>query len=373
MATTNLKTNFVGMLTQYAKPRKGFATYFTSRPGDISDALLVEFHKLSSYRYTSKARTRGSQGDVNDAQVWKKVTEEPPKYIEKMPFVLSDYDRSAIGQTEYDKAQRQVTMMSKLASDMSILMDKITRAECLQASKIFQTGGIPFKTDLMGVGVDDVSFDVPSTNFEALANSGDELYWDNASAKIWANIESRCRRVATNSGGTSWVKDLVFGESAFNELMSNTAFMDKFNKLKLTVGEIDLKEADENGFALFGKVVFAGHTVRLMTLIEDYIDPADNSTLKPYINTNNVVFIGSGDYRIHHAGVDVIKDIGMGAFSSFIPANGNIKSIGAREASSLYVRTFTDENASSVFLEASKFPLYIPHTSNTFGCMKVLA
>ncbi len=373
MATTNLKTNFLGMLTQYAKPRKGFATYFTSKPGNITDATKIEFHKRANYRYTAIAHNRNAKGINNDAQVWKKVTETPPKYVEDMPFVLADYDRSSAGETEYDKAQRQVVMMSKLASDAAILMDKITRAEHLQASKIFQTGTIPFATDGMGVGVDDIAYDVPAANFAALSNSGDELYWNNASSDPWVNLEARCRRVNINSGGTTWVKDIVFGESAFAALIANTAFTAKFDKLKLTVGEIDLKEADKDGFALFGKVVLAGHVVRLMTLIEDYIDPADNATLTPFCVSTNVVFIGSGDYEIHHAGVDVIKDVGMGAFKDFIPANGNIRNIGAREASSLYIRTKVDTDSQSVFLEASKFPLYVPHTSNTFGSMKVLA
>ena len=373
MATTELMTSFKGLVRQYAAPRRGLLKYFKSRPGNITDAISIEFHKLANYRYTTKAIPRTATPDLNDAQNFQKVTFTPPKLSEDMPFVLSDYDRAPAGSTPYSEAERQMMMMAKVADDVAVIQDKMTRAEHLQAANIFHSGKILFKTNAFGRGVDDIDYEAPATNFAVLTNTTGTLYWDNASADPWANMETHCKLVETNSNGTTWVKDIIIGETAFGYMMSNTAFLAKFNTRRLDVGEIALKEADAEGFALVGSVVFNGHVVRLLTLTEKYISPADNTTLTSYVDPKSLLFIGEGSYQVHHAGIDIIKGIDDPRLLAFLPANGVIRDIGARTASSMYMRTYKDEKASSVFLNITKFPLYVPETSNTFGRLTVLA
>jgi hypothetical protein len=154
--------------------------------------------------------------------------------------------------------------------------------------------------------------------------------------------------------------------------MSNSAFQAKFDKLKLTVGIIDLQEADADGFALIGKVIFNGKLVRLVTLTEKYISPADNATLKSFVDPKSVLFIADGSYQIHYAGIDVIKGIDDTRLLSFLPANGMIREIGARSATSMYMSTYRSKKGDSVILNIKKFPLYVPETSDTFGRLTVL-
>ena len=372
MANSELITKFVGLVRNYSAPRRGLLKYFTSRPGNMTDATVIEFHKLSNYRYTSKALARTAEGDMNDAQNYQKITKTPPKLEEEMPFVLADYDRAPAGTTQYDMETRDAMMMAKLADDVALLLDKMTRAEQLQASHIFHYGKIQFKTSNIGKGVDDIDFDSPSTNFATLTNTTGTLYWDNASANPLSNLETHCKLVETNSGGRAWVKDIIVGETAFGYMMKNTAFKAAFDTLKLSIGVVDLQEADADGFALVGKIILNGHMVRILTLTEKYISPADNSTLTSFVDPKSVLFIAEGSYQIYYAGVDVIKGIDDSRLLSFLPANGVIREVGARTASAMYMSTYRSKKGDSVLFNVKKFPLLVPETSDTFGRLTVL-
>jgi hypothetical protein len=372
MATTNLITAFNGLVRSYAKPKRGLLKYFTSRPSNITDATTIEFHKLANYRYVTKARARTGTADRNDLQAFKVVTVTPPKLTEDMPFVLSDYDRAPAGSTQYDTTERQALMMAKVADDVAVVLDKMTRAEHLQVASLFHNGKILFRSGGFGVGIDDLDFEAPATNFATLSNAGTTLYWSNASADPWTDLETHCETVNTNSGGTTWVKDIIIGETAYKYMMSNSKFLAKFNQLKLSVGIIDLQEADADGFALIGSVVFDGHVVRLLKLTEKYISPADDSTLTSFVDPNSCLFIGEGSYQVYYAGIDTIKGIDDPRLLEFLPANGVIREIGARNASSMYMTTYNEKNQ-AVFLNITKFPLYVPETSNTFGRLTVNA
>jgi len=373
MANSELITKFTGLVRQYAAPRKGLLKYFTARPGNITDATTIEFHKLSNYRYTSKALARHAEGVLNDAQNYQKITKTPPKLEEEMPFVLADYDRVPAGSTQYETETREALMMAKVADDVALLLDKMTRAEHLQVAEIFHNGKILFRTNSIGRGVDDIDFESPATNFATLTNSTGTLYWDNASADPWSNLETHCKLIETNSGGRAFVKDIIIGETAFVNMMKNTAFIAKFNTLKMTVGTIELQEADADGFSLVGIVVLNGHRVRLLTLTEKYISPADDTTLKSFVDPKSVLFIAEGSYQIYYAGVDVIKGIDDSRLLSFIPASGMIRERGARTASASYMCTYRSKKGDSVMLNIKKFPLYVPETSDTFGRLTVLA
>lgn len=374
MTSSNLVTSFKGVIESYRSPYTGLLSMFQSRPENIVDATQIEIHKQGRYRYASKALLRNASPTNNDADTYRSVTYTPPKYHETMPFVLKDFDRAQVGQTEYDKADRQAQIIAKVARDIVTLEDKVKRAMQIQAAEVFHLGKILFRTNSLGLGVDDVDYDAPSANFATLSNTGDELYFNNAASDAFALLEAHCKKINSNSKGVFYVDKLIWGDAAYSAAIGNAKFQNAFDKNKLPIGELDMREAEADGMAIWAKMNLYGRIVKFYRFTEQYINPADNSTVKDYVNSKSILFIASaGSYQIHYAGIDVIEQIQNPSLVPFMPANGNIKTIGSRTASNIYIHTAEDKNNSTVNLHLRTFPLLVPETSDSFGRLTVLS
>lgn len=373
MANTNTAnvTYFADMVMQRKRPKRGFLNFFESRPENVFDSLDVEFDIVKEKRLVAKAKNRNSGATENGTEVFKNVSFIPPNYKESRPYNIANFNKRIAGETIYSDVERRAKLISKTAADIALLDDKISRAELLQATSVFQTGQIKFSTDSLGVGLSDLDFECPTANFANLTGATGSEYWDDADADPIRDIEARMVQIEQESGYV--VDNIVMGLSAQRYFARNTKIKDELDNRRVERGVLAFEERRINGFQYWGTYNFNGTNVDLWTYSDWYLDPADNSTTKSYVDTKKVIFIASeGDYQVYHAGVDVITDINDTELAGIVPS-GNIRNINDRIATSMYVSTYKGGENKGVMIEVQKNPLYVPRTNDSFGCMQVLA
>lgn len=373
--TYELTTAFMGLVRQMRKPSNGLLGFFQSRPGNITEASVIEFDVLKQRATVAKAKPRPAEATMNGRDVFATISYTPPVYKEEVPFTIETLKKRQPGFDKYEPQTQTALIMEFAANAVAPLLDKIANAELLQVAKTLHNGTIPFKTDGMADGyVADISFGAPGANFATLTNSTGTLYWSNSSATPLKNLDDFCRLIRTNAGGRTFIRDIIFGYKAFSAMLAIDSVQGQLDSTRINMGGIDAQEADDvTGMAFLGTYLLGGKKVRFWMFDETYIDPSDNSTVKDFLDSKSVYFIGDGDYQLYHGGIDVIKEITEPQLQAFLPATGFIRDIGTSIASSLYVRTRKDEKASAVYLEVTKSPLYVPRTVDTFGRLTVMA
>lgn len=379
MATlTPLIKKFNGLLLEKAPLKRGLLSFFNSRPENITDATTITYNKQGFKKLVARAKNRTADPTKNDFSAFRSVPVVPPKYDEEVDLTLADYDRAQANETEYDASLRITKMMGYVATQINSLYEKIVRAMHLQAKEIFKNGKILFKTNNLADNVPDLDYEAPATNFHTLTNTGDELFFNNASSDIRGILENHCKLISTNSNGIHKVDRIIFGQLAYSAAINNSKFVELYNKINFSIGEIAPKEADIDGFSAFGTIVLNGKLVYLYTLDESALSPADNTTMFDFVDEKDVIFIASsGSYEIYHAGIDVIKqnnelaNISIPSMTTFINPTGAITAIGDRIATSMYVSTNVVKDV--VWLEVKTFPLLVPETADSFGRLTVLA
>ena len=153
---------------------------------------------------------------------------------------------------------------------------------------------------------------------------------------------------------------------------SNTQVTTELDNRRIEYGKIDPQIPGMDGLAFKGSYMIDAAVVNFWTFDHEYINPSTGAVAE-YIDPTHVIFIANGEYELHFAGIDTIKNISDSALSAFVPGNGNISFVGERVASSLYVDTRADEDRSAVFIRVQQAPLCVPKTNDTFGRLKVLA
>jgi len=373
MANTNTDnvTLFSDLVKQECKPKPGLLNFFEAKATNVFDGENVEFDKVKSRRLTSLAKERFSDAEENGSENFRNVLFTPPMYKESRPYNIANFRKRIAGNTLYTQADKNALIMQKTAEDVAMLSDKITRAELLQVTNIFQTGTIPFKTGNLTVeNVPDLDFEAPAANFTDLTGAAGSEYWGEADADPIRDLEGRIRQI--DKEGCTKVRDIIMGSTAAREFVKDTRVIAELENRRFQRGEMRFQERDMTGFSLLGIFSLAGNDVSIWTYEDYYLLPTDPSTTAEYIDPEKVIFIGDGDYQIYYAGIDVIKDINDPALLSFLGTN-NIRQIGDRVADSFYVDTYKGDRNAGVWLRLQKAPLYVPKTNDTFGCMKVFA
>lgn len=370
-----ITTAFMGLVRQFRRPTNGLLGFFRSTPGNITRATVIEYDQMTQYGKTAKAKGRPAETTMNRSDVFRNVSYTPPIYKESAPFTLETLVRRQPGWDKYSVPEQTALIAEFLASTVSPLIDKIANAELLQVAKILHGGTIPFRTESLGIGgLDDIDFSAPGTNFATLSNAGTDLYWTDSTAKAITHLENHCRTIVNNAYGKTAIRNIVFGYKAWNEFISLADTQEKLNVLRMNIGDIAVREKDAmTGMTYLGTFQIGGHMVDFWMFDETYISPADDSTVTDYLDPESVYFIGDGDYQLYHAGVDVIEGIQDQNLLRVLPADGFIRDIGNTIATSMYVRTVADTKNSSVEIEVTKCPLYVPRTPNTFGRLTVMA
>lgn len=372
MANTNTdnKILFSELVKQECDPKPGLLQFFTSKPTNITNSENVEFDRVKSKRLTSKAMERYGKTQKNGTANFRNKILKTPIYKESRPYNIAEFRKRIAGEDIYTDSQVESIIMQKTAEDVAYLKNKVTRAEILQASYLFQTGTIPFKTQNLGDGnVEDVTFDAPAAHFADLTGGAGSEYWDNASADPIRDIETRVRLIKKN--GCTKVKDIILGADAEREFLENSKIQAQLDNRRISRGEFMFQDRDMNGFSLLGFFSFAGDVIRLWSYEDYYLLPSDGTTTTDYIDPKKVVFIADGKYEIYYGGIDIIKDLSDPRVLPFLGTNA-VRNIGDRIADSFYIDTLTDGD-SSVEIRYQSAPLYTAKTPDTFGAMQVLA
>lgn len=376
MANTNTsaRTKFAGLVTQKKRPKKGLLAFLITPLSMIFAQENVEFDLVTSKRLVAKAKDRNADPTLNGSETFQNKLFTPPLYSEMRPYNTDNFRKRVAGKDLYSDDEVRALMLDKTAEDVAGLSDKIDRAKILQFAHILQTGKIPFKTlKLSEKGViPDLDYECPAGHFSTVS-----IQWNNTStAKPLDDLETLSVTIQKAYGEAP--DTVIMGTPAFQLFLATDQVKNQLDNRKVERGMIGKlvmgNEApagmEKDGLNYLGYYIINGKKVGLYSYVDFYIDPADDTTEKSYINDYSVVMMNSEAKMVcAYAGINKIIPVSP-ELADFLP-DSRIIEVGTTTASQRYVRTFSDDKKEIVYIEVKEAPLVIPVDYNSFGCLTV--
>lgn len=296
-------------------------------------------------------------------------------YKETRPYNIDNFRKRTAGENLYSDEETEALVMDKTAEDLAALSDKVDRAVILQFAYVLQTGAIPFKTKKLsekGI-IADLDYACPAGHFK----TADVLWSVPATAVPLTDLETHSALIQKACGEAP--DTIIFGVNAFQLFLATTQVKDQLDNRKINRGTIGPvigiggaapAGMEREGLNYLGYYIINGKMCGLYSYSDYYLDPQDDVTELPYIETNNVVMLSSeARYNVYYAGIPKIIPAPE-AMRNFLP-DSRITVVNATQASQEYVRTYVDTKTETVYIELKKAPLVVPTDFNSFGRITV--
>lgn len=295
----------------------------------------------------------------NESNTYSSKEVTPPIYDEEGRISSFDMIKRFAGQNPFSNPDYGANAAKEAFSIYRKLEKKIRRAVELQASQVLQTGELTL-LDQNGVEVFGLDFQPKTTHFVTVTTP-----WaaDGASGDPLADVGGLAQTVRRN--GKKLPYRLIFGLTAFNRFIANTAVKARLDNRAMQLGTV---APEPRGMgATFQGWVWVGHyKFEMWTYDGFYKDPV--STLHvPYVADSSVIML-SKDARL---------DLTYGAIPSIVPPDQRVLPFLPPRISDsglgldLSTTAWVTPNGRHVMVSAGTRPLTIPTAIDTFGCLTV--
>jgi hypothetical protein len=276
--------------------------------------------------------------------IFRKSTEKifvPPYYNEMFDFTSCERYDVTFGSGNVPTKPDAAMLINDGYNKAKVLRDKILRAIELQRSQVLQTGIVTLKNG------DSIDYKRKVGSFKVNATTEN---WNTATATPFEDIEAGMEFLRDEGLSAGTHINAIFGKRAYatfvnNEKVQKSADIRRIDRMSIGMPQFN----NVTGMAFQGQFAAGDFTINIWTYNESYLDPADNSTRKLYINQDNVILVAD-DFvgKTAFAGVPAI----LGD-----PEIGNY--VGTLEAE-FYYRDVIDQKKLAWEFFVSSAPLVIP-------------
>lgn len=208
----------------------------------------------------------------------------PPFINISVPYDTDLLQTRLPGESVFGGMTPEERALALMQQDFQELDDMVVRREEAMLSELLQNGEVTV-TGYVDDTATTVRTDTVDFNFDNVMNLTGTDQWNDAGSKKYEdlyNAVSLVRKAGYNP------QVVILGETAWNNLREDSAFMDKMDLRYAQFGAINpqLNIQNGNGYAFIGRLTELG--VDLYQYIAWYYDET-TQTLKPYIEANKVV------------------------------------------------------------------------------------
>lgn len=221
---------------------------------------------------------RGTEGNRN---VFARSTEkifDPPLYREFFDATQLDlYDR-VLGSQGSVNAPLFTRLLNTVSDKLSLLQDKIERAIELQCAQALLDGIV--QTSLGNI------------DYKRKAGSlvdGNANYFETASMNPFPVFEAGADFIRVYGKSTDGTFNVIMGQTAFNQLLLNTKFLDRQDKVNMSLDNVTGPARNGAGAAFHGQISAGSYRFNLWTYPQSYKDA--NGTTQKYIHDQKMVII----------------------------------------------------------------------------------
>lgn len=347
---------------QEAAPVAFFSGMFTARPENFHATEEIEIDIVRSEEDVSIVIQDLSTGyRMNSEDIYTNKGFKPPIHKEAIPLNSHDLIKRMPGQNPFESPDFRANVITRMFNGMRKVERKIRRAIELQASQVLQTGVVTL-TDSAGVALYTLNYAPKATHFPTAGVS-----WAGATlAQKLADIQSLCNVVR----GDGLVKpdQLIFGETAWENLISTTGFLDvRFDSRRADLGTISPAASVGEGGIYHGTIEVGNYKLDVFTCDGRYKDPQTGASTQ-FMDPGKIVVRSSGG-RLD-ATFGAIPNIGalLGAGNRLLPELPS-RMTSAESRMDLFTNVWMSPDGEQLFGGVGARPLMIPTAIDTFGCL----
>jgi hypothetical protein len=330
------------------EPRQGLSAFF---PSKTTSSKLISIEVERNLQLVAVDVQRCTDPVRNTFSRSTEKIFEPPYYHESFDFTACERYDVTFAQGNAPTRIDATMLLRDAQSKVKKLKNKILRAIELQRSQVLQTGIVLLKNG------DSIDY---KRKAESLAVNSGAANWNVNTSDPYADIEKGMEfmREEGLSGGTTI--NAIFGKKAFTNFMNHEKVQKQADIRKIDRTTIGMPQFNNiTGMALHGQFAAGDFTINIWTYNETYIDPADNTTRRRYINEDNVVLVADDFEGVtSFAGVPAIMgDVVSGQYIA--PMEGEF-----------YVRDIIDQVKMAWDFIISSAPLVVPVSVDRIWTLK---
>lgn len=307
----------------------------------VQDLSVGSRHNKST-KYTNKAFT-------------------PPVFNESATITAYDTIHREPGDIPYDDPVYIANARARAMRTFPKLERKIRRSIEVMASQVLQTGQISL-VDENGSVIHSEDFQPKSTHFPTVGTD-----WGTGTENKLTDVASLARTVRRD--GKARPNVLVFGETAFDQWISDSDVKERLDNRRFNLGEV-APEARGEGATFQGFVWIGNYRFEMWTYDADYLDPQTGNHT-PFIADDKVIMLSrNGRLDLTFGAIPRIRPPQADAQSFLPPATRLMDgSIGL----DLSVNAWFSPDGQHLHVSAGTRPLTIPTAIDTFGCLDTAA
>jgi len=337
------------------------STFFTTTPSDIvnAESVIIEIQR-NTRKIAPVISDLTARGSIIKKSIYTQKEFKPPVVSLGSVFTAGDLIEKVFGMTQYDSAgldylaQLQIKIMETMAEIESQIMRSIE----FQSSQIFQNKAIVVLYDDKGQPAYEIDFKAKDEHFPVV-----DVNWSDETSDPDIDIANLSKVITKN--GRARIRNLVFGENAYNEYFRNTKIQDKLNIRRIVSGELDPREVNPD-VNYIGNYLIGNRRYNIWQYEGEYEHP-ETKELTPFVDPDKVIFLPDAgamnvDFRRIFCTVPSITGTDP-RFSELIPMRMNL------DNRSYLARVWEEKGADTLNMELKTRPLDIPVSIDSFGCL----
>jgi hypothetical protein len=254
-------------------------TFFPTPETFLTEEVLLDVKKGKRKMAPFVAPRVGGVTIAREGYKTQKIT--APRLAPQRAMTVDDVTARLIGESIVSNLTPQQRQLRLLADDLVDLQDSITRRKEWLAAQVLFEGKAVLQgyADQNGDVTIEQVIDFEFTQTEIL--SGTDL-WTDASSDPYANFSEWRKQIIKECGVAPTIA--VLGENAYQSLINNSKFMEKFNKFNANFGKIE-PSVENEAITFVGKIPGLG--LELYTYDDWYLD--EDGVENPFVPANKVL------------------------------------------------------------------------------------
>ncbi len=275
----------------------------------------------------------------------------PPVVKLKFPVNLMNTQLREPGSTPFDTPNEMQNALRRFNSNMTNVVDQVSRNLEVQAAQIYQTGKLSLWGE-DGTEAFAIDFLPKATHFPTFP-----IVWGTGTEDKLNDIDSIAKVIRAD--GKAKADTLIFGAKAWAEWIKDAAVLALLDNRRINVGHITPRMSDDSG-TFQGEIVIQNYRYEMWTYDGLYENAAGDAV--PYIDDGKVVVSASKGRREKSFGMipKVVRDDPR--LAGFV--SGNIRSGGIAVTTGASI----DMDGENVFGKIGTRPILIPVAIDTHGC-----
>lgn len=347
---------------QEASPTAFFSGMFSARPENFHSSEEVEIDIVRSQEDVSIVIQDLSTGyRMNSEDLYTNKGFKPPIHKEALPLNSFDLIKRMPGQDPFESPDFRGNMVLRMFRGMRKVEAKIRRAIELQASQVLQTGVVTL-IDSSGNALYTLDYKPKSAHFPTSGTS-----WATATlAQKIGDLTSLADVIRSN--GLTNPDQLIFGATAWENLIQTSGFLARFDATRANLGTIVPMDRQGNGGIYRGVIELGNYKLDVWTYDGRYTHP-QTGVSTPFLAPGKVV-VRSSAARFD-ATFGAIPNIGAllnGGGRQLLPELPTRLSSGAA-GMDLFSNVWMTQDGEQLFGGVGSRPLMIPTAIDTYGCL----